>query len=59
MDDGADGRVLELLTKLSLEDRFIRVTDDTCFMPIDYTPINHKLEVLRQQAQQKLSQNLY
>jgi hypothetical protein len=46
LNDGKDNRSINLLNKLSLQNRMINVYDNVKFAPIDYTESNKKLQYL-------------
>lgn len=47
LDDGADGRSLNLLESVGLKERFIAKDCSPVFSPIDFTEVNEKLDILR------------
>lgn len=50
LGDGEDGRVINLLSKLNLEDRIIRIGEKISYMPIDYNSVNATLSKLRKES---------
>lgn len=56
LDDGADSRVADLLSHLDLTHRFIDKTSSPTYSPIDYTDVNIRLNTLRAESQQSLTE---
>jgi len=51
LNDGADSRSSSLLDSLDLKDRMIGINDLPTFTLIDYTNVNNKLNILRENSQ--------
>ena len=58
MNDGADGRVSEILKQLGLEDRFIDKEKSVEFSKIDYSEADQKLNVLRDRSKKLLIKSI-
>lgn len=58
LNDGADSRSSSLLNSIGLSDRLISIEDLPEFTAIDYTDVNVKLDILRQESQKFILNNL-
>lgn len=59
LQNGSENRVSNLLESIGLQDRLIPLGDIPQFTPIDYAPINIRLDALKKSSIEYLINNLY